>query len=182
MSITLARKLKLTDTERSVADEYLRNGFNKTQAYMAVKKNAKNTTARCQGPIIIAKQCVQDYIASKLAKDEQNATISGTQRKQKYTETLDDIINSTADDAPATAIKGIEVASKLHGLYDQDSDTANWTMLVQNLQITNDNRQVTLASPSQDSIVQASDNAISSSNPIASDNLDQLNPDQLSPD
>ena len=58
--------MKLTKKQKMFADEYLRNGFNATQA--AIKAGYSKKAARAIGSENLTKQDIKDYLAKKTGK------------------------------------------------------------------------------------------------------------------
>ncbi len=129
----------LSHIEQGFIREYLNNGRNATQAYLAIKPDVKFTTANSNGSQILSRTSVKEVVNTY---DSTSNAISLTKSVAKR----ENLINEAHElyelaknkEQFGYALQGIDLTAKLNRLYEKDrEDPGNWQQLVQNILVVN---------------------------------------------
>lgn len=121
--------------------EYLLNGNNATQAYLKVKPNVENTTARTEGSLLLAKPNVKQEM-DRVLEERLHVTADTSKITQdKLNLDTQRFINmALVDRNPNAGLKGVELQGRMNGLLDKrERESAGWQTLIQSLTINNVN-------------------------------------------
>ena len=103
-----------TKKQEMFIHEYLVNGFKPCEAYLKVYSNVKRSTAMTEGPALLKKPQVQEFMAPLLQELSEKEYI----KKSEVVQTLKDlIVKCLNDDDRKNLLKAIEQLSKIGGLY-----------------------------------------------------------------
>ncbi len=109
----------LNELEERFLNHYLNNGFNATQAYIAIKPKAAYDTAKHEGNIMAKKPHVIMGIEKRLAEERQKEEI----KKSEIVSKLKTLMYECITDADrANLLKTIDILNKMAGHYQQNVD------------------------------------------------------------
>jgi phage terminase small subunit len=120
-------------TEEQFVIEYIKNGGNGTQAYLAVKPNSSEKSAKVSACRLLKKPAVIDAIkqASEKGYDEGIAS-----REYLIKEAHEIGKDAFRKDKHGAAIKAVDTKAKLNHIYDETKDeSATYSALLQSINI-----------------------------------------------
>jgi phage terminase small subunit len=102
--------MSLSAKHKSFCDEYLSNGLNATQAYKTIYK-VSDKVAGSSGPRLMENDRIKEYLQQEGEKTAQRLQIT----KEELLNDLVDIKNNNKGVRDVTAMKAIELISKMSG-------------------------------------------------------------------
>ena len=102
--------MSLSVKHKSFCDEYLSNGLNDTQAYKTIYK-VSDKVAGSSGPRLMENDRIKEYLQQEGEKTAQRLQIT----KEELLNDLVDIKNNNKGVRDVTAMKAIELISKMSG-------------------------------------------------------------------
>jgi phage terminase small subunit len=102
--------MSLSAKHKSFCDEYLSNGLNATQAYKSIYK-VSDKVAGASGPRLLDNVRIKEYLQQEGEKTAQRLQIT----KEELLNDLVEIKNNNKGVRDATAMKAIELISKMSG-------------------------------------------------------------------
>jgi phage terminase small subunit len=102
--------MSLSAKHKSFCDEYLSNGLNATQAYKTIYK-VSDKVAGSSGPRLMENGRIKEYLQQEGEKTAQRLQIT----KEELLNDLVDIKNNNKGVRDVTAMKAIELISKMSG-------------------------------------------------------------------
>jgi phage terminase small subunit len=102
--------MSLSAKHKAFCDEYLANGLNATQAYKTIYK-VSDKVAGASGPRLMENVRIKEYLQQEGEKTAQRLNIT----KEELLNDLVDIKNNNKGIRDATAMKAIELISKMSG-------------------------------------------------------------------
>jgi phage terminase small subunit len=102
--------MSLSAKHKAFCDEYLANGLNATQAYKTIYK-VSDKVAGASGPRLMENVRIKEYLQQEGEKTAQRLNIT----KEELLNDLVDIKNNNKGVRDATAMKAIELISKMSG-------------------------------------------------------------------
>ena len=102
--------MSLSAKHKSFCDEYLSNGLNATQAYKTIYK-VSDKVAGSSGPRLMENDRIKEYLQQEGEKTAQRLQIT----KEELLNDLVDIKNNNKGIRDVTAMKAIELISKMSG-------------------------------------------------------------------
>lgn len=118
----------MTEKQKQFCDEYLANGLNATQAYLAVYKNVKSTdVAGAAAARLLGNVSVNDYINVALAKIHDEKTMDAKEVMERLTaigreQTTDQLLTMDGDIKEVKSktqdrIRALELIGKAYGMF-----------------------------------------------------------------
>lgn len=118
----------MTEKQKQFCDEYLANGLNATQAYLAVYKNVKSTgVAGAAAARLLGNVSVNEYINVALAKIHDEKTMDAKEVMERLTaigreETTDQLLTMDGDIKEVKSktqdrIRALELIGKAYGMF-----------------------------------------------------------------
>lgn len=118
----------MTEKQKQFCDEYLANGLNATQAYLAVYKNVKSTdVAGAAAARLLGNVSVNEYINVALAKIHDEKTMDAKEVMERLTaigreQTTDELLTMDGDIKEVKSktqdrIRALELIGKAHGMF-----------------------------------------------------------------
>ncbi|UNT92225.1 MULTISPECIES: terminase small subunit [Allobaculum] len=118
----------MTEKQKQFCDEYLANGLNATQAYLAVYKNVKSEdAARTNASRLLTNANVREYIDVALAKIHDEKTMDAKEVMERLTaigreETTDQLLTMDGDVKEVKSktqdrIRALELIGKAYGMF-----------------------------------------------------------------
>ena len=118
----------MTEKQKQFCDEYLANGLNATQAYLAVYKNVKSTdVAGAAAARLLGNVSVNEYINVALAKIHDEKTMDAKEIMERLTaigreETTDQLLTMDGDIKEVKSktqdrIRALELIGKAYGMF-----------------------------------------------------------------
>lgn len=118
----------MTEKQKQFCDEYLANGLNATQAYLAVYKNVKNSeVASKAGSRLLSFVEVNSYIKAELDKIHDEKTMDAKEVMERLTaigreETTDQLLTMDGDIKEVKSktqdrIRALELIGKAYGMF-----------------------------------------------------------------
>lgn len=123
---------KLTHKQRAFCEEYVRNGYNATQAYL-VAYDAEYKCANCEGPRLLKKPHIREYVAELQKQAFDAAAISAERIALKLAE----IAFAAKDDenyAATAQLKALDLLQKQLGIQTQKVEADVKTDIVINIE------------------------------------------------
>lgn len=125
--------MSLSPVHKAFVAEYIKNGYNATQAYLAVRPGVTYTTAATTGAQYLGNPHIKEAIDRQVDKRINKSVAS---RDHLIQEAHDILGEARADKHYQTALNAVEVKAKLNRLYDKaEPDTDGYIKLVQMLQV-----------------------------------------------
>lgn len=130
--------MTLQPRHKSFANEYLSNGQNAKQAYLAVYKCTEKTAGVCAYRVLDYVS-VREYIAVELEKREEKTTYNREVLTSKTAIILEKNVNSKDIDEQGLALRSIDQVAKLNGLYSpQTEDSGGFKQVLVQMLIQGD--------------------------------------------
>lgn len=118
----------MTEKQKQFCDEYLANGLNATQAYLAVYKNVKSTdVAGAAAARLLGNVSVNEYINVALAKIHDEKTMDAKEVMERLTaigreQTTDELLTMDGDVKEVKSktqdrIRALELIGKAYGMF-----------------------------------------------------------------
>ena len=118
----------MTEKQKQFCDEYLANGLNATQAYLAVYKSVKSTdVASAAAARLLGNVSVNEYINVALAKIHDEKTMDAKEVMERLTaigreETTDQLLTMDGDIKEVKSktqdrIRALELIGKAYGMF-----------------------------------------------------------------
>ena len=125
--------MKLRDIEKYFISEYLKNGQNGTEAYLAIKTNVSRRSAAVCANRLLKKASVISEIEKTLDKKLEDSIAS----RSYLINEADEIGKEARDNGNyGSAIKAVEVKGKLNRVYDkEESDLRDYYKVLQLLNV-----------------------------------------------
>lgn len=124
--------------EQSFTKAYAANGFNGTQAYLAVRPNVTYETAATAASVLLKKPEVQEALDLLLDKgDDKNLAKRIATRDHLILETHEIKEKAMRKEQYKTALSAIDQKARLNRVYDKgEADMTGYTALMQSIQLT----------------------------------------------
>lgn len=129
MSKTKSKPLKVNAKEKLFVDEYLKNGFNATQAYgkHVASKRSNPSNWHCSSSAYLARSSVQQYLNERLEQRKQEIHVDQNYVVRKYLEIVEsDYVGTTQYLTKAELDRMPQAARKLVTSIDSDTTTHTW--------------------------------------------------------
>jgi phage terminase small subunit len=128
--------MKIDPIHQAIADNYLANGGNKTQAYLSVRPKAKPTTAKVKACNLFKRPEIISY----LEEQSKEITVNSIASRDYLIRQAHRIGNKAEEVGKLnTALTAIETKGKLNNVYDRESDNpADYSKLIQALVVQGD--------------------------------------------
>jgi phage terminase small subunit len=120
-------------TEEQFVIEYIKNGGNGTQAYLAVKPNSSEKSAKVSACRLLKKPAVIDAIQ----KASENKSVEAIASRDYLIKEAHEIgKDAFKKDKHGTAIKAVDTKAKLNHIYDETKDeSATYSAFLQAINI-----------------------------------------------
>ncbi len=128
--------MKIDPIHQAIADNYIANGGNKTQAYLSVRPKAKPTTAKVRACELFKRPEVAGYVEEQQKEFSVHAIAS----KEALIKRADRIGNKAEEAGKLnTALTACTEIGKMNGIYDKEVDSpADYGKLLQGIVIQGD--------------------------------------------
>ena len=113
-----------------MSSEYISNGFNGTQAYLAVRPDVKEESAASSATRLLKEVSVQNAIAAQLDKGKEDSIAS----KDYLTKEAHEIgKEARKDKSYGAALTAVDLKAKLNQVYKEDSERGMYANAMANI-------------------------------------------------
>ena len=120
---------------RAFIVEYLNNGNNATQAYLAVKPSVLPTTANVNGTQLLSRTSIKNALANEMMKREAHS-LATTERLLVESEEIRRNAMILKKKDLGNALKAVELKGKLaHAFTKENQDDVKFQAFIENLQV-----------------------------------------------
>ena len=133
LPIRISPKINIKPYQQAFIIAYVANGYNAAQAYISIKPHVAMSTARTEGPALLANPHVRAALDEYITQATLKKGAKNVASREYLTQQAHDIGEEARQSGLYTpALQSVDIKAKLHRLYDRDApDTEAYTQIMQ---------------------------------------------------